>query len=308
MKTKLTSLSALDDFNFSDLMQPPTAVANKVMMIPLNHIHEDQHNSRMIFDGAQLQELIRSITAMHPTTGKPRGIKSPLSLKPHPDKVGEYIINAGHRRFRAAQKIGLSEVPAFIDLNADDYDNAVDNIQRAELSPLEMAHFIKRRLELGDKKSTIAEQLGKTASFISDHALFFDLADCIRDLYDSGRCHSIQALALLQRSYTKHAQAIESFCRRPQGEFSTAQVRQFCEKLKTTSKEIQPTVSENIEYSSSTKYRKPCLKILHNDEPAELLSDLKSTFGTAWIRYEKDAHVVEIDLADIQLIAIVEAE
>jgi ParB family chromosome partitioning protein len=51
-----------------------------------------------------------------------RGVKSPISLRPHPTMPGKWMINDGHRRFRAAQAAGLRTIPYFVDVNFDSYD------------------------------------------------------------------------------------------------------------------------------------------------------------------------------------------
>lgn len=233
-------LSGLD--NFSALMGGdlttnksaylPEGFAGNLIRVPLKKIHKDADNARKTIDPQELSELADSMKSVNPVTGKSRGNKNPVSLKPHPDIPGEYILNSGERRCAAAELAGLSDVLAFIDEDADEFDNAVDNIQRAALSPIETAMFIQRQIERGDKKSAIATRLGKPASFVSDHIIFFDMADCIRDMYDSGRVVSMQAMALLHRAYKKHAEQVKAFCCEAQGELTTADVRVFCDSLK----------------------------------------------------------------------------
>lgn len=237
-------LSGLD--NFSDLMggastptkvtseltKQPEGYAGQLLMVPLTKIHKDPDNARKNLDTEKLKELADSMQAINPATGKPRGNKNPVSLRPHPKLSGEYILNAGERRCGAAELAGLSEVLAFIDSDADEFDNAVDNIQREPLSPLEMATFIRGRIDKGDKKSSIATRLGKSASFVSDHIIFFDMADSIRDLYDSGRVVSMQAMALLHRAHKKNPEEVEDFCSATHDELTTAEVRAFCDSLK----------------------------------------------------------------------------
>lgn len=251
-------LSGLD--NFSALMggdpaptqsaastDVPEGFAGNLIRVPLKKIHKDADNSRKTIDPQELRELADSMKSVNPATGKPRGNKNPVSLKPHPDIPGEYILNAGERRCAAAELAELPDVLAFIDEDADEFDNAVDNIQRVALSPIETATFIQRRIEKGDKKSAIAARLGKPASFVSDHIIFFDMADCIRDMYDSGRVVSMQAMALLHRAYKKHAEEVEAFCSEAQDELTTADVRAFCDSLKEPESKAVNTSGDNEE-------------------------------------------------------------
>ena len=252
MSGKGADLSGLDSFNLSDLMGGPGAAPveaaepenNNLLIreVPISKIHPDPNNSRQRVDPAKITELADSMKAVSKVTGKQRGVKNPLSLKPHPELEGEFMINAGYRRYLAAQEAGLDTVPAFIDSDADEYDNAVDNIQREGLTALEMAHFIQRQIDNGDKKSEIAGKLGKPASFVSDHISFFELPDCIRELYDSGRCVSVQALAILHRSFKNYPDEVETYCIESMvaedgDELTTADVRRFCNDLKNPSTE-----------------------------------------------------------------------
>lgn len=223
--SKGIDLSGLDQFNaagFLDGIDMEAAASGKPLMIPLAQIQRDEHQPRQEFDKGTLAELAASIKA--------RGVKSPISVKPK-NEDGFYIINHGERRVLASRLAGLIEIPAFIDDDHNHYDQMIENIQRENLTPLEIAHFIERRITAGDKKGDIARTLGKSASYISDHALFFDFPDFIRDLYDSGRCRTIQALAMLHRAYKDFPGPVAGFCT-GEREITAAEVRVFVAGLK----------------------------------------------------------------------------
>lgn len=224
--SKGIDLSGLDQFNSSSFLQDidqEAASSGKPLLVPLDQIKPDPHQPRQEIDAERLEELAASI--------RERGVKSPISLKPK-NEDGIYFINHGERRFHAARNAGLTEIPAFIDDDHNHYDQMIENIQRENLTPLEIAHFIERRLEAGDKKGQIAKILGKPASYISDHAVFFEFSDFIRDLYDSGRCRSIQALALLHRACKEFPVQVAGFCA-GEREITTAEVRGFVTGLKS---------------------------------------------------------------------------
>jgi ParB family chromosome partitioning protein len=245
-KSKGADLSGLDDFNLSSFLdggkkgKPQedagnAAPAGAVSYAPLGHFHEDGDNARQEFDAQRLQELAESMTQVNPKTGEVRGILEPLSVKHHPDKPGHFIINGGARRYRAAKLAGLEQAPYIIKDELDDFDKFVLNDQREQLSPLEIAMFIKARLDEGYSKTEVAKALGRPASYVSDHVIFFDMAGAIRDLYDSERCRSMQALALLHRAHKKNPEPVEAFCQdanENDQELTTSQVRAFLESLK----------------------------------------------------------------------------
>lgn len=218
-------LSGLDQFNSASFLEGSDLNAAKgghPLLLPLEQVQPDPEQPRKELDPDRLEELAASI--------KERGIKSPISVKPQ-NGAGFYLINHGERRFRAAALAGLTEIPAFIDDEHDSYDQMIENIQREDLSPLEIAHFIERRLQGGEKKGEIARLLGKPASYISDHALFFSLPAAVRELYDSGRCRDIQALAALHRAAKTFPTEVEQFCQGEQ-KLSQAEVKSFVSGLK----------------------------------------------------------------------------
>ncbi|EHY1001231.1 ParB/RepB/Spo0J family partition protein [Vibrio parahaemolyticus] len=253
-KKKGADLSGLDDFNLSDLMsgsskkqesQTPdvTVEAGSISYAPLENFHEDPDNARKEFNLDKLQELADSMEQINPTTGERRGILEPLSCKRHPDIPDHLIILGGNRRFRAAGMAGLDKAPFIIKDELDDFDKFVLNDQRENLSPLEVAMFIKNRLDAKHKAGEIAKALGRPASYVSDHKIFFDMADSIRDLYDSNLCRSMQALALLHRAYKKNANEIDAYCLQAaedKQELTTSQVRKFLESLKAPTKNDSP--------------------------------------------------------------------
>jgi len=240
---KSVDLGGLDGFNVSDLMGGSTASASAapldnqnttggIVYLPISILHDDPDNARTIFDEKEIDDLAESIKWVSKTTGKRRGIKEPLSVRRHPEIEGEYVINSGNRRKLAAIKAGDTEVPCFIDDDADDYDKLIVNVKRVGITAMEMAAFINRRIEAGDSKGDIAKAIGQPASFISDHVIFFEMPDFIRELYDENICTSMQGLATLHRAAKKNPDAVQSFCVKQEEEISVAQIRAFVESLK----------------------------------------------------------------------------
>lgn len=275
---KGVDLSGLDAFNVSDLVQSNPVgsedenLIGKILSIEIDKLHEDPHNTRTVFDEDKLKELVESITAINPVTKKPRGIKTPLSVRPHPDVKGEYIVNAGHRRLRAAKMAGMTEVPVYIDSDANHYDNTVDNLQREDLSAMELAMFIAKRVEAGDSKSEIAKQIGRPASIVSDHAVFFDLPIYIRELYDEQICQSMQGLAILHRANKHHQEEVERFCIAQEEELTVKQIRDFVDSLK-----VKETPKEKETADVPVANPKQSEPIAENSSDTPELTDLKST-------------------------------
>ena len=77
------------------------------------------------------------------------------------------MLNFGARRLRASRLAGLSEIPAFIDATADNFDQVIENERREGLKPLELALFVQKRLALGDNQAEIAKRLGKSRQWVT---------------------------------------------------------------------------------------------------------------------------------------------
>ena len=110
--------------------------------ISINKLHEFKDHPYKVLDNDELNELIRSI--------QEHGILSPLIVRPLEGATGEYEIISGHRRFHAAQRAGLTEVPAFI--YAVSRDEAAimlvdSNLHREHILPSEKAFAYKMKAE-----------------------------------------------------------------------------------------------------------------------------------------------------------------
>lgn len=325
-------LSGLDDFEASGLLSEPKKEATGHMFfVPISDIEEDPEQPRKEFDQKALVELAESMRSIGPN-GEPRGVKSPLSVKPK-NKEGKYIINHGARRFRAANMAELSKIPIFVDPDHDKVDQVIENIQREDLSPLEISHFVQERLDSGEKKKDIAKSLGKPLSFVSDHAMFFEFPDCVRDLYDTGRCRTIQALSKLHRAHKSHADVVEKFCRNNQ-DITYAMVNALSLSLKAeentggndqnnSTQELPPDTEgeggssqsvagadgkgNNTPGSSSLEViKKPLLLVLYEDRTARMIMNRRVSKGFGWIKYDDTGEEEEVELKDLSLKEIME--
>ena len=95
-------------------------------------------------------------------------------MRTHPQLPGRYMVNRGERRVRAARKAGLLTVPAFIDERVDPFAQAAENLHREDMSPFDLAAFVRAREKEGLSKSEIARRLGKPRSYISEAAALID--------------------------------------------------------------------------------------------------------------------------------------
>jgi ParB family chromosome partitioning protein len=140
-----------------------------------------------------------------------RGIKSPISLRPHSTLHGKWTINDGHRRFKAAQAVGLSSIPYFVDVNFDIDDRVNVNLYRSRLSPWAWANFIAQRMAEGDSKGQIARGLGRAQTFVTEHLALVDAPPCLHLAYAKG-VKSARTLYDLRRAHDEFPTQIEDWC------------------------------------------------------------------------------------------------
>lgn len=183
----------------------------KPMEIPVTDILPDPANPRdldldMTPAAVEAQERLNEDVAE-------RGIKTAISVHPHPTLLGKYVINYGHRRYRAAVANSLRTVPAIIDEKFDTYDQVAENELREGLSTRSRALFIKSRLDAGDSKGEIARRMRrKNQNFITEHLAIIDAPDCVNLAYANG-VTSPRSLYDLRLAWEKHPEQVDAWVR-----------------------------------------------------------------------------------------------
>lgn len=147
-------------------------------------------NPRQSFEPEPAQQLLDSIKA--------RGVLQPLLVRPHPKRAGLYWLIAGERRLRAAKQAGLAAVPARV-LQATDTEALelalMENLQRADLHPLEEARGIARlHQELKLPLAEIQQRLGKSRSHVYDSLKLVALSAPAQAAFQAGRLDRSRAL------------------------------------------------------------------------------------------------------------------
>ena len=158
--------------------------------IPIDLIDPSTLQPRFVFDDAKLDELARSITA--------NGVVQPLLVR---RKGARYELIAGERRWRAAQRAGLSRIPAVIRNVTDDKVlelALIENIQREDLNPIEEARAYKKLIEtLGLTQEIVAERVGRDRSYVTNYLRLLKLPDDLQELLQVGRLSTGHCRALL---------------------------------------------------------------------------------------------------------------
>jgi ParB family transcriptional regulator, chromosome partitioning protein len=193
MTLQLRDLAALDD--------APTEGVGQPMSVAVGLIDEDPGQPRTEFDPQSLHELASTIAD--------RGVCQPVSVRAHPDSPGRFMLNFGARRLRAARLAGKNEIPAFVADLGDGYAQVVENEQRDALKPMELALFVRRRIEAGESLAEIARRLGKTRGYLTFVTALIDAPEWLLQLYRSGKCQGMTELYELRRLHEARPQAVE---------------------------------------------------------------------------------------------------
>ena len=225
-------LSALEEKPTAPAVAGAAQPTGKPLYIPLADIEEDPDQPRKEFTPEAMQEMTDSIRA--------RGVKTPVSVRTHPAKPGKWMLNYGARRYRGSLAAGRDTIPAFVDESHDDYDQVIENIQRDDLKPMELALFIKKRLDAGDQKKDIAKRLGKGGGIIAKHLALIDPPACIEDAYSSGKCTSPETLYELRGLHEKFPEQVEAWCA-DAGEITRKTVAELADELKGKKKPAPET-------------------------------------------------------------------
>jgi ParB family transcriptional regulator, chromosome partitioning protein len=172
------------------------------MLVAVKLLHEDANNPRTEFPDVHLEELAADI--------QQRGILQPIVVHPA-DGHGRHLIHFGAKRLRAAIRAGLSEVPIVVrDLPADRYAQVAENQKRHGLTPLEMAKFIRERVDCGDSNATIATQLGMNLTTVAHHLSLLELPSELDEALKSGRCTSPRTLHELSKLHAENPEQVQS--------------------------------------------------------------------------------------------------
>ena len=165
-------------------------IDNAVTMVKIGKIKNNEEQPRKKFDDDALEELSESI--------KQYGIITPLTVQ---DRGSYYEIIAGERRWRAAMKAGLKEIPVIIK-NYTELEIAeislIENIQREDLNPIEEALAYKRLIEeFSLKQDEVAEKVSKSRTAVTNSMRLLKLSDKVQQMIIDDQISTGHARALI---------------------------------------------------------------------------------------------------------------
>jgi len=157
-----------------------TKVEEKTNNLSLAEIVPNKYQPRKNFDKENLNDLVNSI--------KERGVIQPIIVRKSNTDNSKYEIIAGERRWLAAQKAGLHDIPVVV-TDADDLKSLefaiVENVQRHDLNPLEEAQGYKRLIdEFAYDQDKVSKFIGKSRSYISNSLRLLNLPKEVLDFVE----------------------------------------------------------------------------------------------------------------------------
>lgn len=167
--------------------------AQSVKTVPIEQLVPGQFQPRHRFDDEGMNSLVASV--------REKGILQPILVRRDPLHAQQYEIIAGERRWRAAQKAQLHEVPIVVRemTNQETLEVAlIENLQREDLSPIEEAAAFQRLMdEFSHTQEALAKALGKSRSHIANTLRLLTLPDSVKELIRDGKLSAGHARALV---------------------------------------------------------------------------------------------------------------
>ena len=281
-------------------------------------IDEDPNQPRVDFDEDGLKDLANSI--------KERGVKSAISVRSNPNEAGRYIINHGARRYRASVLVGKTTIPANID---DDYsfsDQIVENVQRADLTPQELAKAVEKLEKDGFKKGDIATRLGKSNAWVTQYSRLNKLPSVIAEAFESGKISDVTVANELAKIYESNPDDVQEVLNNEQeiGRSDVKNLKSFLnsevteesnneaqvdDKKYTIADQDQPPKLADEKAIDPTKLKNPKLKGTYQGQLVTLNTKKRpSDTNLIWVKFDESGFDEEAEIDKIKLTMLMEAE
>ncbi len=155
-------------------------------LVPIEKLRPNPMQPRTDFDQDKLEELTNSI--------REKGILQPLIVRPDPENPAGWMIVAGERRWRAAQKARLHDIPV-VSRDLSDAEcleiGLIENIQRSDLNPMEEARAYRQLMDrFSHTQENLSVVIGKSRSFIANRLRLLNLPE---DVQQRVRAHELSA-------------------------------------------------------------------------------------------------------------------
>ena len=257
-------LSAL----FGDIEKKSESKELQTNKVPIADLDRNKYQPRTIFDEDKLTELSLSI--------KENGVIQPIAVRPNKYNPGKFEIVAGERRWLAAQKAGLNEVPVIV-LNVDDQKSLeiaiVENVQRQDLNIVEEARGYQRLVkEFGYDHETISKFMSKSRSHVSNTLRLLSLPEDVIGLLEEEKLTAGQARPLI-------------------GMPNASEVAENIVKKKVAAREVESLVKRKKGNKNLQKNEDPNITFVRNEIESKLglnveIVNKKNNSGKITIKYK----------------------
>ncbi len=171
----------------------PPRIATLDRQVPIEFVSRNPRNPRRLFTEADLEDLTQSI--------REHGIVQPVVVRPAKDSADRYELIAGERRWRAAQRAGLTTVPVII-REVDDRVALelaiIENVQRADLNPIEEGMGYQQLIDDHEyTQADLAQVIGKSRSHVANTLRLLKLPEPVRDHITNGALSAGHARTLI---------------------------------------------------------------------------------------------------------------
>ena len=256
-------LSAL----FGDIEKKSGSNQTNINKVPIADLQRNKYQPRTLFDEEKLMELSSSI--------KENGIIQPIAVRLNKYEPGKYEIIAGERRWLAAQKAGLNEIPVVV-LDIDDQKSLeiaiVENVQRQDLNAIEEAKGYQRLVkEFGYDHEKISKFMSKSRSHISNTLRLLTLPKDIISMIEEGLLSAGQARPLI-------------------GLPNASSIAENIVKKKFSAREVESLIKEKRTSKKSEKKEDPNITFVQNEIESKLgmnvqIINKKNNSGKLIIKY-----------------------
>jgi ParB family chromosome partitioning protein len=239
---------------YFDSTRNPLEMGETIKIIPMAKLQPNPDQPRKTFPEASIEELAQSI--------QKHGLLQPIIAEP--SGSDSYIIVAGERRFRAAQKAGLEELPVILRAVSAEKRlqlSLIENIQREDLNPMEEAKAYQGLMELtGFTQEQVSEAVGKNRSTVANALRLLRLPEPMQDAVRDGSISAGHARSLLALADETERQAL--FARIIKESLSVRQAEQAVQDSLLRRAGKKPKSGKKAVAGSAPKELDPNLKAL----------------------------------------------
>lgn len=276
--------------------------AKVILEIPLENILIDEKQVRTVFDQDSLNGLAQSLIN--------QGQIEPIVVSPK-DENGMYRIQKGERRYRAAKIAGFSTIEAIINDPQNLTKTALlmqqlaENIQREDLTPLEISKTLHRlNTEEGMSKKEIAESLGKSQSWVSQHFSIVEAPSCIKELIESGKANDATTVSELIKLHKTDPEKCNSYCEAVKaegGNVSRVEVKALrANKDDTVDTEAKESDKSSEQLEQKRLHKKKVLATIKGEDGTWEVQISKSTGKDVFVKQELVGKFVDASLVSIK--------